>query len=382
MIVERWRLVVDDGASASFGLAADEWLMGHHRGDDGFDATLRLYTYESHCALVGRFQDVATEVRLDECDRAGVAVNRRPTGGGAILMGRDQLGVALTFAADRADLPGLPAHLYTYLAAGVLEGLATLGVEGRFRPKNDLEANGRKIAGLGVCRDASGGMLFHTSLLVDLDVPLMLRLLSIPAEKISDKVLRFVADRTTTVRRETGRLVTIDEARAAVAAGYARRFGAELVAGPLTATELEAIQQLVRTKYDTTEWIDQRRLDAADGDPRAQSRAALVGACFGPAGAGVGHAMTKTPGGLLRVYAALSGDTIKSILVTGDFFADPATVTGLESRLKWAPAEAATIEAAVEAEVGAFGVAHLESSALAAVIVKAVDNAKRARSAG
>ncbi|MBF8289756.1 MAG: biotin/lipoate protein ligase [Chloroflexi bacterium] len=380
--MERWRLIVDDGASAAFGLAADEWLMGHHRGDDGFDATLRLYTYASHCALVGRFQDVATEVRLDECERAGVAVNRRPTGGGAILMGRDQLGVALTFAADRPGLPGLPAHLYTHLSAGVMDALEAVGLQPRFRPKNDLEVEGRKIAGLGVCRDATGGMLFHTSLLVDLDVPLMLRLLSIPAEKISDKVLRFVADRTTTVRRATGRDVTIDEMRDAVAAGYARRFGAELVAAPLVEAELAAIDDLIRTKYGTSEWIDQRRLDAADGDPRAQSRAALQGACFGPAGAGVGHAVSKTPGGLLRVYAALSGETIKSVLVTGDFFADPAIVTGLESRLKWAPAEAATIEAAVQAEVGAFGVAHLESAALAAVIIKAVDNAKRARSTG
>ena len=137
-------------------------------------------------------------------------------------------------------------------------------------------------------------MLFHTSLLVDLDVPLMLRLLSIPAEKISDKVLRFVADRTTTVRRETGRDVTIEEARTAVAAGYAQRFGAELVAQPLNVAELSAIDDLIRTKYATTEWIDQRRLDAADGDPRAQSRAALVGACFGPAGAGVAGGSRET----------------------------------------------------------------------------------------
>ena len=119
-------MIVDDGASAAFGLAADEWLMGHHAGSDGYDATLRLYTYESHCALIGRFQDLATEVRLDECAREGVDVNRRPTGGGAILMGRDQLGVALTFAADRPDLPGPPAHLYTHLAAGVVEGLETM----------------------------------------------------------------------------------------------------------------------------------------------------------------------------------------------------------------------------------------------------------------
>ena len=379
--MERWRLIIDDGASAAFGLAADEWLMGHFRDEDRFDATLRLYTYESHCALVGRFQDLATEVRLDECARHGVAVNRRPIGGGAILMGRDQLGVALTFAADRPGLPGLPAHLYPYLSGGVMEGLRSFGIEPRFRPKNDLEVDGRKIAGLGVCRDATGGMLFHTSLLVDLDVPLMLRLLSIPAEKISDKVLRYVADRTTTIRRATGRNVSVDETRRAVAAGYAHSFGAELVEQPLSEVELAAVDDLVQTKYGTVEWIDQRRLDAADGDPRAQSRAALVGSCFGPAGAGVGHAVAKTPGGLLRVYVALSGDTIKSVLVTGDFFAEPTTVTRLESRLKWSSADPATIRAAVDAEVGAIGVDHLSSDDLTAVITRAVDNARRTRSA-
>ena len=55
--------------------------------------------------------------------------------------------------------------------------IETMGVQPRFRPKNDLEASGRKIAGLGVCRDASGGMLFHTSLLVDLDVEQLTRVL-------------------------------------------------------------------------------------------------------------------------------------------------------------------------------------------------------------
>ena len=296
-------------------------------------------------------------------------------------MGRDQLGVALTFAADRPGLPGLPAHLYPYLSGGVMEGLRSFGIEPRFRPKNDLEVDGRKIAGLGVCRDATGGMLFHTSLLVDLDVPLMLRLLSIPAEKISDKVLRYVADRTTTIRRATGRNVSVDETRRAVAAGYAHSFGAELVEQPLSEVELAAVDDLVQTKYGTVEWIDQRRLDAADGDPRAQSRAALVGSCFGPAGAGVGHAVAKTPGGLLRVYVALSGDTIKSVLVTGDFFAEPTTVTRLESRLKWSSADPATIRAAVDAEVGAIGVDHLSSDDLTAVITRAVDNARRTRSA-
>ena len=61
--------------------------------------TLRLYTYASHAALVGRYQTLDAEVDLEACAATGTAVSRRPTGGGAIVMGRDQLGVALVLPA-------------------------------------------------------------------------------------------------------------------------------------------------------------------------------------------------------------------------------------------------------------------------------------------
>ncbi|MHB8621414.1 MAG: lipoate--protein ligase family protein, partial [Chloroflexota bacterium] len=90
--VPGWRYIADDGVEASFGLAADEYLLSGYEtgreapGGGDIPPTLRLYTYRSHCALVGRFQDPAVEVDVAACRRRGVAVNRRPTGGGTILM--------------------------------------------------------------------------------------------------------------------------------------------------------------------------------------------------------------------------------------------------------------------------------------------------------
>ncbi len=66
---------------------------------------MRLYTYRPHVALVGRFQNIEAELNLDECDRFGAEINRRPTGGGAIVMGDGQLGLALVLPPD-ADLGG------------------------------------------------------------------------------------------------------------------------------------------------------------------------------------------------------------------------------------------------------------------------------------
>ena len=87
--METWRYIEEDRVPASFGLAADEYLLGHAASDGR--ATLRLYTYRSHAALVGRFQNVEAEVRVDECRIVGAEINRRLTGGGAIVMGESQL---------------------------------------------------------------------------------------------------------------------------------------------------------------------------------------------------------------------------------------------------------------------------------------------------
>src|SRR3990170_1540804 len=225
-----WRLITDEDVSASFGLAADECLA-QWVGQGGSSSTLRLYTYRSHCALVGRFQNLENEIHRDYCEAHGIALNRRPTGGGAIIMGADQLGVALTIPGRGDDSYSHARELMAQFSAGVVNGLQALGVAASFRRKNDIEVNGRKIVGLAIYRAPSGGLLFHASLLVGLDIPFMLHVLKTPFEKISDKEIASVADRVTTVRREIGREIELSEVRARVAEGYTAAFGVSLLPG-------------------------------------------------------------------------------------------------------------------------------------------------------
>lgn len=317
-----WRLITDDNVSAFFGLAADECLAGRvGRGES--PATLRLYTYRSHCVLVGRFQNVDTEVQREFCAARGIAVNRRPTGGGTILMGADQLGVALTVPGHADDSYGRARELMAQFSAGVVGGLQALGVAASFRRKNDVEVNGRKIVGLGIYRAPGGGLLFHASLLVDLDIALMLGALRTPYEKISDKEIASVAERMTTVRRETGRAVSLDDVRRSVAAGYASAFGVSLEPGDFTGDERAAIAELEREKYRTDEWVNQRT-EVPDT---------------------FGSAMVKTPGGLIEVRVTLAGGVIKAALIGGDFFAAESAVADIEARLRWHTAEPAEVAA-------------------------------------
>ena len=316
-----WRLITDDGVSASFGLAADEALS---------PPTLRLYTYRSTCALVGRFQNVAREIHVDFCRDNSVAINRRPTGGGAIVMGADQLGVALRVPA----LPGRTRELMGRFSEGVVAGLSDLGIEACFRGKNDLEVDGRKIAGLGLHRDLSGGLLFHASVLVDLDVRAMLRILKTPFEKITDKEIATVAGRTTTVRKTIGRELPLEDVRSAVASGFARAWSVTLTPGAFTDEERAAIDRLETEKYGTEAWVFQTTLvpDAA------------------------GSARVKTPGGLLDVHVSLVGRMIKAVYIRGDFFAPESAVADLEARLRWHPATPEAVAQTVRSRADEMGI--------------------------
>jgi lipoate-protein ligase A len=353
-----WRYICEDNVTASFGLAGDECLMeGYHQGAALRSPSLRLYTYKSHCILVGRFQNVAAEVnprglqslnrlspqltwcfggRLPQVETAAlpgasrahqeeVVINRRLTGGGTILMGEGQLGLALVTS---LHYPGAPAHPQEALESysrGIVEGLRSLGIDARLRSRNDIEVGGRKIAGLGVYIDEQDTLLFHASILVDFDVRLMLTLLHTPLEKIADKNIASVEERITTVRRETGKAVSTAAVREKIKEGFQKVFAVELVPQPFTAEERRRIRELEEGKYLREEWIYQRS----------------------PTPDMMGSSSRKTRAGLLTVYVALAGEVIKSVLISGDFFSAEATISELEAKLKWRGADKGEIERVV-----------------------------------
>jgi lipoate-protein ligase A len=226
-------------------------------------------------------------------------------------MGPGQLGVAVVAPAPGADHP---RTLLARYAGGIQAGLAELTIDASFRGKNDLEAGGRKIAGLGLYLDGAGGLLFHASVLADLDVAGMLRVLRIPAVKLGDKAVAAVEERVTTVSRETGERWAAAELAEVMATGFAKALELELVDGNPDDAELALAARLEAEKYRSEAWLSER-------SPQDDSTATSV---------------VKTPEGLLRCYLALHGPTIKSALFAGDFNEVPAPLARFEAALRWA----------------------------------------------
>lgn len=375
-----WRYLEDDQVEAPVGLATDELLLFEATRVGAPPATLRLYGYRSHCALVGRFQDLVAEVDLDACRSLGVAVNRRPTGGGAILMGDTQLGVALLTTRREAEGRTGIAEQCAWFSRGLVEGLRELGVEAEFHPRNDILVRGRKIAGTGVCADAQGGLLFHASVLGDLDIPLMLRVLRIPVEKIVGKPISAIEDRTTTVTRELGRPYRARDLRPTVRRVWAETLGLSLDARALSDEEQRAVARLVAEKYSTTAWLFERtppdRVPSGvpfDRRPEFGATGTSVSAPDRTLPAdGWGESLVRTPGGMLRVYLAVAGGTVKSAWITGDFFATTPAVSSLESSLKWRTVTRPELAAAVEEEYGrSGGIPGVQPSELTSAVLEA-----------
>ena len=248
-------------------------------------------------------------------------------------MGPDQLGVALVLAAGEGDTYARARELMARFAQGVVEGLGTFGIDARFRGKNDVEVGGRKIAGLGIYRHPSAGMLFHASILVGLDVAHMLRVLDTPFEKITDKELATVSARTCTVRRETGREVSVTEVRDAIAEGYRRVFGVALERGELDAAERSSVDTVEAEKYLDPRWVRQR-IEVPDA---------------------FGSARRKTPGGLLELRVTLAGSTLKAVFIAGDFFAPEGAIADLEGRLRWHSSHPRALEATLREAYARWG---------------------------
>ena len=107
------------------------------------------------------------ELKVDYCKANGIELVRRITGGGGLYFDEGQIGWELVF--DRATLgsPSLAEATRRICEAAAL-GLNKIGVPARYRPRNDLEVDGRKISGTGGFFD--GNLIFYQgTLLIDFD---------------------------------------------------------------------------------------------------------------------------------------------------------------------------------------------------------------------
>lgn len=312
--------VIDTGVrDGRWQVAFDQALIeGHKAGAIG--ETIRFLRFPP-TALVGRHQALAREVHVDHCRANGIGLARRITGGGAIYLDEGQLGWSLVFSRATLGLSSL-ADCARALCEAAAAGLSTLGIEARYRPRNDIEVGGRKISGTGGFFD--GDTLFYQgTVLVDLDARRMVQALNVPEAKLARRGLDSAAQRVVTLKELLGAPPAIARVQDALLAGFASRLGIRAERGAIDAHEEARAQRLHDEEIGSEAFVAEIDDPAVDPDVRAGSHTG--------------------PGGTITAYVRLEGaqrDRIREVLVTGDFFvAPPRVVFDLEASLRGVPVQ-------------------------------------------
>jgi lipoate-protein ligase A len=277
--------------------------------------TLIFLEFSPHCALVGYHQAIELEVEEDYCREHGIHINRRISGGGAIYMGEGILGWAIFAAKNTPGIPSRLEEMYACICGSVAAGLSKLGVKAKYRPKNDIEVDGRKISGTG--GTAMGdAILYHGTMLVDFNMDIMINALKLPVKKLEDKQVRTFRQRVTCLRDVLGYTPDRKAIKNALQEGFSDVLGMTFEPGRLTGYEQSQLDQDLPC-FQSDEWIKGRSIPVQDSELKVNDY--------------------KAPGGLIRVSVLLdrSRKRIKSTFITGDFFAYPErSILDLEAFLK------------------------------------------------
>jgi len=306
--------VIDTGLRGGRENVAFDQALIEARNAGRSPETIRFLRFRP-AALVGLHQMLSHEVRLEYCARHGIEVGRRITGGGGLYLDEGQLGWELVL--ERRSLGTDLAAIAARICAAAAAGLKRLGAPAEFRPRNDIEVQGRKISGTGGLIDG-GTLFFQGTLLLDFDSTRMIEALRVPVEKLARRDLDDARRRVITLREVLGGVPPLAEIQAALLEGFREHLGLEPQWGEASEHEERLAKKLHEEQYGTEEFV--RLLDAPS------TRATEVSANL------------VRRGGTLRADIRLEGparERIREALITGDFFISPARAAlDLEAHLR------------------------------------------------
>ncbi len=311
--------VIDTGIrDGRLQIAFDEALIELHKCGKTPD-TVRFLRFPP-TALVGRHQAVSHVLNLDNVRGKGIGIVRRITGGGAIYLDEGQVGWEIVLSRRRLPLPTL-ADYTSRICEAVAYGLSqTFDIDARFRPRNDIEVDGRKISGTGGFFDGDT-LIYQGTVLIDVDPSAMMACLNVPAPKLARRDLDKSEARVTTLKFLLGRTPGIEEVHGAVLSGLGEKLGLSFEHRAPSDPE----EALARAKFNQEIGTD--AFVYSIDDPRRDD---MLEATITSAGGSVSA--------FVRVEGQGRAARIREVLLTGDFFlTPPRMVFDLEAHLRGVP---------------------------------------------
>jgi lipoyl(octanoyl) transferase len=261
-------LILSEPASGAWNMALDEALL-ESSGAHVSLPTLRFYSWEPPCLSLGYAQP-SSDADLAKLKKLGWNMVRRPTGGRAILH-TDELTYSITASVDEPLVQGSILESYRRLSQALLAGLKNLGIHALAIPKKDglnpskkpvcfespsdyeITVKGKKIIGSAQARRLNG-VLQHGAIPFKGDLTRINQVLQFDETCDREAANKRLLSHAATLADVIGSEPSFQGVRKAFIDGFQNTFNLEFTFSEPTEKEIARTEELMKTKYDNTEW--------------------------------------------------------------------------------------------------------------------------------
>ena len=127
-----WRLMLDSRATGQENMALDEELAAQV-AERGFAPVLRIYPWPCPAVSLGRHQKAEPLLDAERCEREGIEIARRPTGGKAILHAVGDITYSVIAPFNEPPLSSDVLVSYAAVNEALVAGLKLLGIQASVR---------------------------------------------------------------------------------------------------------------------------------------------------------------------------------------------------------------------------------------------------------
>jgi lipoate-protein ligase A len=248
-MVETWRIVDTGLASAARNIALSRALLESRHADE-IPSTLHFSRF-APSVLLGSGQSAPQELDAAWCAEHGIAVQRRISGGRATYVDERQLGWELYLHrrdVGDASMQAVAARV-THAAAAAL---SALGVDARYRARDEIEVDGQPVA---IAAHAADGSAVIVQCVVFMD----------PDAASMRCALRNLepADRAIGLKHALRRQPGVTRVKSNLVEAFESEFDVEFRDGDLGLAEQARYENALR-EIDTRDWVDVVSAPASD----------------------------------------------------------------------------------------------------------------------
>lgn len=224
----------------AYNLAFEEYVLANR-----LEGEYLILWQNDNTVVIGRNQNAEEEIDRAFVEAHGVRVVRRITGGGAVY--HDLGNLNYSFITDAGETENLAMARFTQPVVGALRDL---GLRAEASGRNDILVEGKKVSGTAQ-RLLNGRILHHGTLLFNTDPDMVAGALRADPEKFRSKSAKSVRSRVGNIRDFLRQDMDLPAFWTYLKTALT---GEGFVTGALTPEELEAVEALKRSRYDTWEW--------------------------------------------------------------------------------------------------------------------------------